>query len=73
MIFCQFCIRGVGILRLLADQLSDTIENKGDVAYYRVAAALERSFGPGDEARYTFKQANREGKPVVWVKSGKEV
>ncbi|MEO8972802.1 MAG: hypothetical protein ABI406_14530 [Ktedonobacteraceae bacterium] len=60
-----------GILRLLADELPDTIENKGEVAYYLVAEALERIFGPREEAWHTYKQANREGKPIVRVKIGK--
>ncbi|HVB25005.1 MAG TPA: hypothetical protein VNG51_23925 [Ktedonobacteraceae bacterium] len=52
-----------GILRLLADELPDTIENKSDVAYYLVREALERSFGPRDEAWHTYKQTKRVNLP----------
>lgn len=62
-----------GLLRKLAENLPDTLEDRSDIAYYLVAEALERIFGPRDEAWHTFKQVSINGKQVTWIKAGKKV
>jgi hypothetical protein len=62
-----------GLLRKLAENLPDTLEDRSDVAYSLVKEALEQICGPENEAWHSFKRASGNGKQITWVKAGKKV
>jgi len=59
------------IAAFLANELPDTLEDRGEVAYHLVREAFDRIFGTEDEGWHTFKRPNRDGKQITWIKAGK--
>jgi hypothetical protein len=55
----------------LKKQLPDTLEDRDDIAFNLVREALERTFGPANEAWYTVKRQTG-GKFMTWVIIGKQ-
>lgn len=58
------------ILSFLEKELPDTLEDRSDIAYQLVRDALEQLLGTQDQAWHTFRKPSRNGKTIVWVKSG---
>jgi len=54
----------------LVEQLPETMEDRGDVAYHLVGKALIQILGPQNETWYSFK--NRERNNTTYVKAGRK-
>jgi len=59
------------VAAFLVNELPDTLEDRGEVAYHLVREAFDRIFGTEDEGWHTFKRPNRDGKQITWIKAGK--
>ncbi len=58
------------ITEFLKKKLPDTLEDRNDIAYNLVREALERIFGPANEAWHTVKRQTG-GRLMTWVMIGK--
>jgi len=54
----------------LKEVLPDTLEDRNDIAFNLVREALERTFGPANEAWHTVKRQTG-GRLMTWVMIGK--